>query len=178
MAYVAGQLSKMLSRRLGIMEQSNVFVDSEKRRMLGFGENDFVIDVEQGKYGISFGNNFLYTDGLSSCCGVVVIQGNNSILFHLDDFSDVEKVVKITEYYGLTKDSTVLICPGPDCHSHGQFKYAELEEKYRELGLDIKYHIFKLNGYIKVSGDVVEVGSIGCAELVKTYQFGTKKVFF
>lgn len=128
----------------------------------GFYETDSVIDVEEGGYAISYGDEFLFTYGIEPCCGVVLYDDKKYILFHLDGSSTPEEVKQITDKLDFSNDAKVLICPGVSCGKmSGTFNYVQLENIYKSLGYNtIVQRIEASFGHITVSPDYIKVGSL------------------
>lgn len=134
---------------------------SENERIkLSFDLMESIIDVVQGGYAISNGQDKLFTYGIEPCCGVVLSNGEKSILFHLDGTTTPEEVKKITDENGFDSTSQVLICPGTTCGVPGSFKYQELENLYKNAGYNVIINrIVSTFGYVEVDGNKARVGS-------------------
>ena len=144
----------------GDLTKCEMQLSDKKKIQNGFNLFDSVLDVVQGGYSISYGDDYLFTYGIEPCCGVVLYDGQKSILFHLDGQSSPEEVKKITDSFEFNSDAKVLICPGVTCGIPGSFKYEELERIYNAEGYDIV--VCRINGtfgYITVSGTNIVVGS-------------------
>ena len=135
-------------------------LSNKKKIQNGFDLCDSVLDVMQGGYAISYGDDYLFTYGIGPCCGVVLYDNQKCILFHLDGQSSPEEVKKITDSFGFDRDAKVLICPGVTCGIPGSFKYDELGKIYNDIGCDtIICRINGTFGYITVSDTNVRIGS-------------------
>lgn len=134
---------------------------SDKKKIAnGFVLFDSVLDVLQGGYAISYGDDYLFSYGIGPCCGVVLYDNLKYILFHLDGRTLPSEVKKVTDSFGFNSDAKVLICPGVTCGCPGSFKYHELEKIYSDVGCDTK--VCRINGtfgYIVVSGTSIRIGS-------------------
>ena len=144
----------------GNLTKCEIQLSDKKKNQNGFDLFDSVLDVTQGGYAISYGDDYLFTYGIEPCCGVVLYDNLKCILFHLDGKSSPEEVKKITDSFGFNSDAKVLICPGVTCGIPGSFKYGELEKIYNDVGCDTTVCRIKGTfGYIAVSGANIRIGS-------------------
>ena len=141
--------------------ECDIQLSDKKKKQNGFSLSDSVIDVVQGGYAISYGDDVLFTYGIEPCCGVVLYDEWKSILFHLDGRTSVEEIKKITDSFGFNNDAKVIICPGVTCGIPGSFNYEYLELLYRDCGYDTA--TFRINGtfgYISVTSSDIRFGSL------------------
>lgn len=151
--------SYRLEKQRGLIKCEMQLPDTKKIQN-GYDLFDSVLDVNQGGYSISYGDDFLFTYGIEPCCGVVLYDAQKSILFHLDGTTSPEEVKQTTDSYGFSSDAKVLICPGVTCGISGTFEYERLKKIYNDDGYDTM--VCRINGtfgYIGVSGNEIRFGS-------------------
>ena len=142
----------------------------------GYLLEDSVIDVIQGGYAVSVGDNHLFTYGIEPCCAVVIVSPSKKILFHLDGTFSVFDVKRKADSLGFGNNSKVFIFPGVTCGIPGSFKYDELMELYASYGYDVM--VRRINGtfgYVKVSADEIIAGSLLQKGDEITFKFDDKK---
>lgn len=142
------------------LTKCEIQLSDKKKNQNGFDLFDSVLDVTQGGYAISYGDDYLFTYGIETCCSVVLYDDLKCMLFHLDGKSSPEEVKKITDSFGFNSDAKVLICPGVTCGIPGSFEYCELEKIYNDVGCDTTVRrIDSTFGYIAVYDTDIRVGS-------------------
>lgn len=135
-------------------------LSENKKISFGFDLNDSVIDVDQAGYGISYGDDILYTYGIEPCCGLVLCDENVRILFHLDGSITPEDVLDITNKINLSQNVMVIVIPGASCGLNGSFDYKQIEEEYRRKGYKvIEQRIPATFGFVTLESNKVTIGT-------------------
>lgn len=148
------------NKKAGLIESTGQLSNNIKIKE-GYNQYDFVIDVGQREYAISYGECFLFTCGIDTCCGVVVYDKEKMILFHLDGTSSFEDVKRINDLFKFHSNSSVLIFPGAMSSMPGTFNYNILEKNYSDMGYNVAIHkISNTFGYIKVFENQIKFGSL------------------
>lgn len=159
-----------LEKNRNCLVRCEIQLSDKKKIENGYNIFDSVLDVVQGGYAISYGDDVLFTYGIEPCCGVVLYDNQKSILFHLDGTTSPDEVKKVTDSFGFYSDAKLLIFPGVTCGIPGSFTYTELEKLYSAAGYDTE--VYRINGsfgYIGISGSDVRFGSLLRKEIETTF---------
>ena len=141
----------------------------------GFSLDASVIDVEEAGYGISTGDDILYTYGLDTCCGLVLCDDSKRVLFHLDGGITPEDVLKVTNKMQFKAGTKVFIAPGAN-KMEGNFDYIRLQEMFQKLGYVVEVMPLSATyGFVTVKKDSITIGSPIDKDKIRTISLMTKK---
>ncbi len=164
------QINKISQALTECLEQLN----SEKKTWAGFSLKDSVIDVEEGGYGISTGNDILYTYGIDTCCGLVLCDDFKRVLFHLDGGTTINDVLKVISKMQFKAGVKVFIVPGAH-KMKNNFDYIKLYEILQKMKYIVEViHLPATFGFITVKKDSITIGSPICKEEIRTVPLMTK----
>lgn len=149
-----GNMSQLKERR------SKIQLTNQKKLREGFSLSDSVVDIGQGEFGLSTGDDVLYTYGIEPCCGVAVVDGEKKFLCHLDGKNQPSEVIELVNDLNFSHNSKVIIIPGVTCGMPGSFDYKKLKTMFEEKGFVVsEQRIPSTFGFVVVNSKQVIVGT-------------------
>lgn len=158
--------------------QSRHQLSDQRKLSDGFTLNDSVLDIEQGSFGLSYGDDVLYTYGIDPCCGVAVVDSEKQFLCHLDGKNQPSEVIELVNNLKFSNDAIVIIIPGGTCGiMPGTFNYKKLEKMFEDAGFEVsEQRIPATLGFVIVNSEQVTIGTALDQSLNISYSLQNGKV--